>query len=103
LKYDSPRDGIHHTQLFNLTENPNEFIEQHGDRSLVVMTGIKPEKEQVNLAAEPRYAQKLAEMESLLLSEMRKLDDPYRLWNQPDDGLEPPNPRAQSVKKKSRR
>jgi hypothetical protein len=26
-------------------------------------------------------------MESLLLAEMRRLDDPWRLWNQPDDGL----------------
>jgi hypothetical protein len=26
-------------------------------------------------------------MEALLLAEMRRLDDPYRLWNQPDDGL----------------
>jgi len=29
-------------------------------------------------------------MEALLLSEMRRLDDPYRMWNQPDDGLTPP-------------
>jgi arylsulfatase A-like enzyme len=88
LKYDSPRDGVRRTQLFNLAGNPNEFIEQHGDPSLVAMTGIRPRKGQVNLATEPRYADKLAEMESLLLSEMRRLDDPYRLWNQPDDGLE---------------
>ena len=26
-------------------------------------------------------------MESLLLTEQRRLDDPYRLWNQPRDGL----------------
>ena len=30
------------------------------------------------------------EMEALLLAEMRRLDDPYRLWDQPDDGLSPP-------------
>ena len=24
------------------------------------------------------------------LAEMRRLDDPYRFWNQPDDGLEVP-------------
>lgn len=24
-------------------------------------------------------------MEALLLSEMRRLDDPYRLWNQPQE------------------
>jgi hypothetical protein len=26
-------------------------------------------------------------MEALLLDEMRRVDDPYRLWTQPDDGL----------------
>ena len=36
------------------------------------------------------YADKLKEMEALLLAEMRRLDDPWRLWNQPDDGLVPP-------------
>ncbi|MBL7189481.1 MAG: sulfatase-like hydrolase/transferase [Phycisphaerae bacterium] len=98
LKYDSPRDGVRHTQLFDLTENPSEFIQQHRDRNLVAMTGVKPTKEQVNLAADVRYAGKLAEMELLLLSEMRRLDDPYRLWNQPDDGLQPPNLRDQPTK-----
>jgi hypothetical protein len=29
-------------------------------------------------------------MESLLLAEMRRYDDPWRLWDQPDDGLTPP-------------
>jgi hypothetical protein len=29
-------------------------------------------------------------MRALLLAEMRRLDDPWRLWNQPDDGLTPP-------------
>jgi hypothetical protein len=28
-------------------------------------------------------------MQALLLSEMRRLHDPYRLWNQPADGLPP--------------
>ncbi len=29
-------------------------------------------------------------MEALLLSEMRRLHDPWRLWDQPDDGLQEP-------------
>ena len=54
-----------------------------------------------NLAANPDYATKLAEMEALLLSEMRRLDDPYRLWNQPDDGLPPvPEPVPKKAKNK---
>jgi hypothetical protein len=54
------------------------------------VTGNDPLPEQLNLAGNPKYATKLAEMENLLLAEMRRLDDPYRLWNQPDDDLDPP-------------
>jgi hypothetical protein len=53
-----------------------------------------------NLAADPRHAAKLAEMEALLLAEMRRLDDPWRLWSQPKDGLTPPRqPPAPAAKK----
>ena len=70
IKYDVMDGEVRETQLFNLAENPNEFLKD-------------------DLAETPALAEKLAEMEALLLSEMRRLDDPYRLWNQPDDGLEP--------------
>ncbi|MHC4631319.1 MAG: sulfatase-like hydrolase/transferase [Planctomycetota bacterium] len=103
IKYDSPRDGVRETQLFNLADNPDEFVVQHHNPKLVGMTGVKPMKEQVNLAADVRYSDKLAEMESLLLSEMRRLDDPYRLWNQPSDGLQPPSLKDQSAKGKRRK
>jgi len=47
----------------------------------------------VNLAGDPRHAAKLGELEALLLAEMRRLDDPLRLWDQPADGLpRPPEP-----------
>ncbi len=90
LKYDSPRDGVQVTQLFNLAENPHEFVAQHHTPQVIALTGIQPAKNQVNLADNPKHAAKLAEMEALLLAEMRRQDDPYRLWNQPDDGLDPP-------------
>ncbi|MCH8150136.1 MAG: hypothetical protein IH987_19510 [Planctomycetes bacterium] len=79
-------DGaVRETQLFNFADNPHEFIQQHHDPKVIAHTGTRPKKEQVNLASDPRYAAKLAEMEALLLSEkMRRLDDPYRLWNQPE-------------------
>ena len=87
VKYDSPRDGVRETQLFNLAENPDEFLQEHHDPKVAELTGAKPAADQRDLAEDPRYADKLAEMEALLLAEMRRLDDPYRLWNQPDDGL----------------
>lgn len=101
IKYDVLDGKVRQTQLFNLAQNPHEFLSQHGRQSALEM----------NLAASPAHAEKLAEMESLLLSEMRRLDDPYRLWDQPDDGLEPPastsgtrknrkNPKSRSSGKK---
>lgn len=80
IKYDVMDGSVRETQLFNLAANPNEFIAEHS----------KADPLQTDLAENPDYADKLAEMEDLLLAEMRRLDDPYRLWNQPDDGLTPP-------------
>jgi hypothetical protein len=42
-------------------------------------------------------------MEVLLLAEMRRHDDPYRLWNQPDDDLPTPIIRERTNKKKPRK
>ncbi len=105
IKYDSPKDGVKETQLFNLADNPDEFIQQHHASDVAKLAGTSPTKDQVNLAPDSRYADKLAEMQGLLLAEMRRLDDPYRLWDQPDDGLEPPNLRSKPAqnKKKPRR
>ena len=66
------------------------------------MTGTKPAANQRDLAEDRRYAAKLAEMEALLLAEMRRLDDPYRLWNQPDDGLSPRKSERGGAPKKKR-
>ncbi|HUY31740.1 MAG TPA: sulfatase-like hydrolase/transferase [Pirellulales bacterium] len=89
IKYDVLDGQVRETQLFNLAENPHEFVEQHHDAKVVTLTGHTPAKHQRNLAGDPIYAEKLEEMEALLLAEMRRLDDPYRLWNQPGDDLEP--------------
>jgi arylsulfatase A-like enzyme len=83
IKYDVMDGAVRETQLFNLAENPNEFIEQHHDPKVTAMTGIQPKSHQTNLAGHSLYADKLKEMEALLLAEMRRLDDPYRLWDQP--------------------
>ena len=80
---------LRETQLFNLAENPHEFVKEHHDPQVRALTGITPAAHQVNLAGDPRYADKLKEMELLLLAEMRRLNDPWRLWNQPDDRLTP--------------
>ena len=90
IKYDVMNGSVRETQLFNLKENPNEFLVEHHDEKVTALTDATPAKDQVNFAGDPRYAAKLAEMEALLLAEMRRLHDPWRLWNQPADGLTPP-------------
>lgn len=90
IQYDVMDGAVQELQLFNLAENPDEFLEQHQDPAVIALTGVTPKENQRNLASDPAYAEKLAEMQGLLLAEMRRLDDPWRLWNQPDDGLLPP-------------
>ena len=93
IKYDVMDGKVQETQLFNLADNPHEFIAEHG----------KDNPKLTDLAEDPAYKDKLAEMENLLLAEMRRLDDPWRLWNQPDDGLEPPViPKRKNKRKRSK-
>ncbi len=83
IKYDVLDGQVHQTQLFNLAENPNEFLQEHHESKVAERIGTMPLSDQVNLAGRPEHAKKLAEMEALLLAEMKQLDDPYRLWDQP--------------------
>ena len=73
IKYDVMDGTVRETQLFNLAENPFEYLPEHH----------KSGEMETNLANNPKYADKLAEMEALLLEQMVANDDPYRLWNQP--------------------
>lgn len=90
VKYDVMNGSVRETQLFNLKDNPHEFLAEHHAPEVIALNGSSPAKHQVNLATDPQYATKLEEMEALLLAEMRRLNDPWRLWNQPADGLTPP-------------
>ena len=72
IRYDLMDGTIRETQLFNLAANPNEYLPEHH----------KPGEMETNLASNPKYAAKQAEMEALLLEQMKYYDDPYRLWDQ---------------------
>jgi len=105
IKYDVLDGKVRETQLFQLAQNPHEFLVEHHADAVQSLVGTHPQPEQINLAGNPNYAAKLAEMESLLLAEMRRLDDPDRLWNQPtdgrpavDDGSNLPNSKAPNSK-----
>ena len=83
IKYDVLEGKVRQTQLFNLKQNPEELLAEHQEQNIISKTGNKPKKFQINLAKNPKYSKKLKEMEALLLSEMKRLDDPYRFWDQP--------------------
>lgn len=87
IEYDVLDGRVRETQLFDLSRNPDELLVEHHVPMISQQLGITPEPEQKNLADDPRYAEQLQQMRALLLAEMRRLDDPYRLGNQPDDGL----------------
>ncbi len=72
IKYDVMDGTVRKTQLFNLAENPNEYLPEHHKKGEM----------ETNLADNPKYADKLVEMEALLLEQMERYDDPYRLWDQ---------------------
>jgi hypothetical protein len=105
IQYDVMDGAVRKQQLFNLSENPHEFLQEHAEPTVSGLLGLAPKANQRNLAEDPAYAEKLKEMETLMLAEMRRLNDPWRLWNQPADGLEIPQkePSKKDDKKASRK
>lgn len=79
IKYDVMDGSVRKTQLFNLKENPHEFLREHH----ALRPFPEPSPMAFNLAESPKYAAKRKELEALLLREMNRLNDPFRLWDQP--------------------
>ena len=82
IQYDTLDGEVRELQLFDLSRNPLELLPQHSDGAVNALTQFPPNPFQTNLADDPAYAEQLAEMRALLLSEMERLDDPYRFWDQ---------------------
>jgi arylsulfatase A-like enzyme len=101
IKYEANDGSVREKQLFNLAENPDELLPPHHNPAVIALTGVMPTAIQTNLAADPKHAAKLAEMEALLLAEMRRLHDPWRFSTQPDDDL-PPVPEPRPGKRKGK-
>ena len=64
IKYDLMNGDVRETQLFNLKDNPLEFIGEHDTPQVRNLAGAKPAARQTNLAENPKHAAKLAEMEA---------------------------------------
>ncbi|MCE9630307.1 MAG: sulfatase-like hydrolase/transferase [Planctomycetia bacterium] len=88
IKYESNSGGLH-TQLFNLADNPREYLAEHHAAAVTSRTGIAPAAHQRNRADDPACATERARMEALLLAEMRRLDDPFRFSDQPAPEVRP--------------
>ncbi len=79
IKYDVLEGQVRETQLFNLTDNPREFLVEHQAAEVAAALNHKPAAEQINLANVPEHDAKRKELEELLKQEMKRLDDPYEL------------------------
>ncbi|MCA9322842.1 MAG: sulfatase-like hydrolase/transferase, partial [Planctomycetes bacterium] len=82
IKYDVLDGQVRQTQLFDLATNPHELLAEHAEEEVVALTGKTPKPNQINLADDPRFAEKRRHLETLLRREMSRLDDPYPLWDQ---------------------
>ncbi len=82
IKYDVLDGYVRETQLFDLNENPFEFLPQHHTDSVKQLTGAEPTKKQIDLSGDQSAAMRRQELESKLLKLMERYGDPYRLWDQ---------------------
>lgn len=81
IEYDALEGQVRETQLFNLRENPHEFLKQHHQEEVVKLTGHRPQDQQVDLAEDPAYSAQRQRLGKLLRAEMQRLGDPYTLSN----------------------
>lgn len=79
IKYDVLEGQVRKTQLFNLKENPREYLREHQATRVIAATGHTPAPGQVDLADDPRHAEDRARMEALLEREMARWGDPFTM------------------------
>ena len=83
IQYDVLDGTVREKQLFNLAQNPEEWLPEHFAPEVLAIRKVASLQAQTNLAGDPKYAEQQAELEALLLSQMQRLDDPWRMWDQP--------------------
>ena len=88
IKYESRSGGLH-TQLFNLRENPHEFLAEHHAPAVARALPAAAEVHQKNLAEDPAHAAELANLEALLMAEMMRHDDPFQFSDQHPESVPP--------------
>lgn len=79
VEYDVLEGEVRQTQMFNVIENPHEFLPEHHQPQIKALLKIDPEAHQTNLADLPAHADRRKQLEQLLKREMKRLGDPYTL------------------------
>ncbi|HUG68662.1 MAG TPA: sulfatase-like hydrolase/transferase [Pirellulaceae bacterium] len=79
IKYDVLDGEVRETQLFNLKQNPQEFLVEHQSQEVAKLLDRTPTPGQMDLAEVEQHAAKRQELEQLLRREMQRLGDPYTL------------------------
>ena len=79
IEYNVLGKTVRETQMFNLNNNPNEFLPEHHDEKLQSKLGIKLDPLQTDLSEHPDYQEQKSLLTNLLLAEMQELGDPYDL------------------------
>ena len=107
IEYNVLGKEVCESQLFNLTANPHELIDEHHCPVIAPQVEAKQGRslgdEQRNLAYHPDYQAKRKEMASLLAYEMKRLGDPYDLKGTYSKEMpKRPNQRKKPPKKTSR-
>ena len=102
IKYDVLDGKVRETQLFNLAENPHEFLDQHTAEEVRKLSNASPTASQRNLANGPPTCQEAGGNGTSAARRDAKAQRSYRLWSQPDDGLETPQPRPRKNRGKKK-
>lgn len=101
IKYETLDGKVEETQLFDLSENPNELLLEHHHPEIIKLTGNSPRPNQRDLAEDPKYLDQLKMMETILLDQMKRLDDPYRFGEGYRNVPQPPRKRNGNRKKQN--
>jgi choline-sulfatase len=79
IKYDVLDGTVRETQMFNLNDNPKEFLVEHHADEVATLLKHRPSETQIDLAEVSDHADMRSKLETLLKREMNRLDDPYTL------------------------
>jgi choline-sulfatase len=79
VKFDVDSNRVQETQLFDLEQNPYEFLAEHKDPATAVLLGLATSPNQVDLADHPAYALVRQALEEKMMEQRKVHEDPYQV------------------------